>query len=50
MKTEKIQSITTTANDERLRELKALFPECVSEGAFDTEKLNTLLNNYQGGG
>ena len=43
MKTEKIQTATPTPNEARIRQLKQLFPECLTEGKVDTEKLQNIL-------
>ena len=40
---DKTQRTTAIPNDERLRQLKQLFPECITEGEVDPEKLNNLL-------
>lgn len=50
MKIEKIQTTTSAPDEERLRQLKQLFPECLTEGKLDLSKLNTLLNINGGGG
>ena len=51
MKTQKIQKATPAFNEERLRQLKQLFPECLTEGEVDLEKLNEILNSlYKRGG
>ncbi len=44
MKTDKVKKNTAVPSDERLQQLKELFPECISEGVFDTEKLHEILN------
>lgn len=49
--THKVQKTTATPNEERLRQLKQLFPECLTEGEVDPEKLNNLLFcDNEGGG
>ena len=52
MKTQKVQKATPTFNEERLRQLKQLFPECLTEGEVDLEKLHKILNisKTEGGG
>lgn len=40
---DKVQRTTATPNEERLRQLKQLFPECLTEGEVDPEKLSNLL-------
>ncbi len=52
MKTEKIQTATPTPNEARIRQLKQLFPECLTEGKVDTEKLQNILHDCEvkGGG
>ena len=47
--TDKIQKATTTPNEERLKHLKQLFPECLDEGEVDLERLQKLLNINGGG-
>ncbi len=47
--TDKIQKSITTPNAERLKHLKQLFPECLTEGEVDINKLQKLLN-IDGGG
>lgn len=42
-KTEKVQQLTTSALDERLENLKKLFPEFFTEGKIDIPKLQELL-------
>ncbi len=44
MKTDNVQNNTAVPSNERLQQLKELFPECISEGVFDTEKLPKILN------
>ena len=49
----KTPKTTPTPNAERLRQLKQLFPECLTEGEVDTEKLQKLLHTSKvktGGG
>ena len=41
---EKVQKTTTTPNEERLKKLKKLYPECLTEGEVDIEKLKDLLS------
>lgn len=45
----KTPKTTPTPNTERLRQLKQLFPECLTEGEVDTEKLQKLLYTSGGG-
>ena len=40
---DKAQRTTAIPSEERLRQLKQLFPECITEGEVDPEKLNNLL-------
>jgi len=48
---DKVQRTTATPNEERLRQLKQLFPECLTEGEVDPEKLSNLLFcEIEGGG
>ncbi len=47
---EKFQTATLTPDAERFRQLKQLFPDCVTEGKVDLEKLNRLLHIHEGGG
>jgi len=48
---DKVQKTTATPNEERLRQLKQLFPECLTEGEVDPEKLSNLLFcEIEGGG
>ena len=46
----KTPKTTPTPNTERLRQLKQLFPECLTEGEVDPEKLQKLLYTSGGGG
>lgn len=41
---------TPNPNAERLRQLKQLFPECLTEGNIDAEKLQHILHDCEGGG
>ncbi len=41
---EKVQKTTTTPNKERLKQLKQLFPECLTEGEVDALKVMKSLN------
>ncbi|MDE0314784.1 MAG: hypothetical protein OXM61_07780 [Candidatus Poribacteria bacterium] len=43
-------SRTTTPNEERLNQLKQLFPECLTEGEVDTAKVIEQLNVCKVGG
>ncbi len=47
---DKIQRTTTTPNEERLNQLKHLFPECLTEGEVDTAKVIEQLNICKVGG
>ena len=40
---EKVQKTTTIPNEDRLKKLKQLYPECLIEGEVDFEKLKDLL-------
>ena len=46
----KTPKTTPNPNAERLRQLKQLFPECLTEGSIDAEKLQGILHNCEGGG
>lgn len=48
--TTKVQKTTTTPNEERLNQLKQLFPECLTEGEVDAAKVVDQLNICKGGG
>lgn len=52
MKTDKTPRTTPILNEERLRQLKQLFPECLTEGEVDMEKLANILHvcEVKGGG
>ena len=50
MKTDKTPKTTPSPNEERLRQLKQLFPECLTEGEVDLEKLENILQSCEGGG
>ena len=41
---DKVQNTTTTPHDERLKQLKQLYPECLTEGKVDLEKLKKTLS------
>ena len=43
-KPEKVEKFTTSALDERVENLKELFPECFTEGKVDFEKLREVLD------
>lgn len=47
---EKVQKNTITPNEERLNQLKQLFPECLTEGEVDTAKVIEQLNICKVGG
>lgn len=42
-KTKKVEQVTPSVLDERLEELKELFPEFFTEGKIDVPKLKELL-------
>ncbi len=46
----KTPKTTRNPNAERLRQLKQLFPECLTEGRIDAEKLQNILYYCEGGG
>ena len=50
MTTDKTPKTTPSPNEERLRQLKQLFPECLTEGEVDMEKLANILQICEGGG
>ena len=50
MPIEKIQTVTLPPNAERFQQLTQLFPDCVTEGKVDLEKLEQLLHIYEGEG
>ena len=50
MKTDKTPKTTPALNEERLRQLKQLFPECLTEGEVDLGKLENILQISEGGG
>ena len=52
MTTDKTPKTTPALNEERLRQLKQLFPECLTEGEVDMEKLVNILHfcEVKGGG
>lgn len=41
---EEVQKITIIPNEKRLKQLKQLYPECLTEGGFDLEKLKGFLS------
>ena len=41
---EKVGKTTTIPNEERLKQLKQLYPECLTEGEIDLEKLKDVLS------
>ena len=41
---DKVQKNTTIPNEERLKQLKQLYPECLTEGEVDLEKLKDFLS------
>ncbi|MCY3628146.1 MAG: hypothetical protein OXG88_10970 [Gammaproteobacteria bacterium] len=47
---DKVQRTTTTPNEERLNQLKQLFPECLTEGEVDALKVMEQLNICKAGG
>ena len=48
--TDKVQRTTPIPNEERLNQLKQLFPECLTEGEVDTAKVIEQLNVCKVGG
>ena len=50
MKTDKTPKTTPALNEERHRQLKQLFPECLTEGEVDMGKLEDILYISEGGG
>ena len=46
----KTPKTTPNPNAERLRQLKQLFPECLTEGSIDAEKLQQIIYVCEGGG
>ena len=46
----KVQKITPTPNEQRLNQLKQLFPECLTEGEVDAVKITEILNICKEGG
>ena len=46
----KTPKTTPNPNTKRLRQLKQLFPECLTEGSIDAEKLQQILYICEGGG
>ena len=50
MKTDKTPKTTPALNEERLRQLKQLFPECLTEGEVDLGKLANILYIREWGG
>ena len=50
MKPDKTPKTTPAPNEERIRQLKQLFPECLTEGEVDTAKLAERLHGCDGGG
>ena len=49
MTTHKTPKTTPALNEERLRQLKQLFPECLTEGEVDLGKLANILYIRDGG-
>ena len=47
---DKVQRTTTTPNEERLNQLKQLFPECLTEGEVDAVKVMESLDFCKVGG
>ena len=39
---EKVKKTTISSNEERLKQLKQLYPECLIEGEVDLEKLKLI--------
>ena len=50
MKPDKTPKTAPAPNEARLRQLKQLFPECLTEGEVDTGKLAKILHDCDGGG
>ena len=50
MPIDKIETATLAPDTERFRQLKQLFPDCVTEGEVDLGKLKQLLHISKGGG
>ena len=50
MTTDKTPKTTPALNEERHRQLKQLFPECLTEGEVDLGKLENILYIRDGGG
>ena len=50
MTTDKTTKTTPSPNEERHRQLKQLFPECLTEGDVDMDKLANILHVCDGGG
>ena len=48
--TDKVQKTTPILNEDRLNQLKQLFPECLTEGEVDVVKVMELLNVCKAGG
>lgn len=48
--TDKVQRTTPIPNEERLNQLKQLFPECLTEGEVDAVKVMESLNVCKAGG
>ena len=46
----KVQRTTSIPNEERLNQLKQLFPECLTEDEVDAVKVMELLNVCKDGG
>lgn len=49
MTTDKVKKATTSPHNQRLQQLKDLFPECVTEDEIDVETLYKILNISGGG-
>ena len=47
---DKVERTTIIPNEERLNQLKQLFPECLTEGEVDALKVTELLNICKVGG
>ena len=50
MKPDKTQKTTPAPNEARRKQLKQLFPECLTEGEVDLGKLADILHVCDGGG
>ncbi len=46
---DKVEKITSIPNEDRIQQLKQLFPECVHEGEIDLTQIEKTLNLCGGG-